>query len=128
MQLLLDTQAILWWIGADPRLSARARRAIQAVDSERFVSISSAWEMAIKSSLGKLRLPARVGRFLTEHLPRNQMAVVAVSVGDVERVETLPFHHRDPFDRLIAAQALERELVIVSPDAVFERYGVERIW
>jgi len=84
--------------------------------------------MAIKSSLGKLRLPARVGVFLAEHLPPNRINVLTISLRDIDRVAVLPFHHRDPFDRLIAAQALERNLTIVSSELVFEQYGLERIW
>jgi PIN domain nuclease of toxin-antitoxin system len=128
MRLLLDTHAVLWWIAADRRLSAPARRAIQAPNHERFVSIAVAWEMAIKSSLGKLRLPMPVGRFLGEHLAPNGMSLMAIALGDVERVERLPFHHRDPFDRLMAAQAVERGLTVVSSDPVFEQYGARRIW
>jgi PIN domain nuclease of toxin-antitoxin system len=128
VRLLLDTHAALWFFHADRRLSASARRAIQRVDNERFLSIAAAWEMAVKVSVGKLRLPTTTGRFLTEHLPRNRMSLVAITLGDVERVEGLPFHHRDPFDRLIAAQAIERALTIVSADPVFEQYGLDRIW
>jgi PIN domain nuclease of toxin-antitoxin system len=128
VRLLLDTQAALWWVGADRRLSPAARRAIRNPDNERLLSIAAAWEMAIKRSLGKLRLPMRVGAFLTEHLPRNGISLLSLSLGDVDRVEALPLHHRDPFDRLMAAQAIERGLKIVSADSVFERYDLERIW
>jgi PIN domain nuclease of toxin-antitoxin system len=128
VRLLLDTQAALWWIGADRRLSGPARRVIHAAENDRLLSIAAAWEMAIKSSLGKLRLPLRVGAFLAEHLPRNGISLLSVSLRDIDRIEALPFHHRDPFDRLMAAQAIERDLTIVSADAMFERYGLPRIW
>jgi PIN domain nuclease of toxin-antitoxin system len=128
VRLLLDTRALLWWLGADRRLSRPARRAIQSEDNERFVSIAAAWEMAVKVSLGKLRLPMPAGAFLVEHLPRNRIDLVAISLDDIRRVESLPFHHCDPFDRLMAAQALGRGLTVVSADAVFEEYGLERIW
>jgi PIN domain nuclease of toxin-antitoxin system len=128
VRLLLDTQAALWWMNADRRLSTRARAAVSDLANERFLSIAAGWEMAIKSSIGKLRLPMPIARFLSEHLPVNQMTLLAIAIDDLGRVETLPFHHRDPFDRLMAAQALERGLAVVSADAMFERYGLHRIW
>ena len=128
MKLLLDTHAALWWIADDKRLPATARRVIANANAARLLSIASAWELAIKSSLGKLKLPKPVGRFLGEHLPLNRIEMLAVTVPDLTHVEILPFHHRDPFDRLLAAQALERDLTIVSADPIFERYGVKRVW
>lgn len=128
MRLLLDTHAALWWLNDDRRLSAPARRAIENPGAERFLSIAAAWEMAIKSSLGRLKLPRPLGRFLQEHLPPNHIELLAIGTGDLSVVETLAFHHRDPFDRLMAAQAIERSLAVVSADPVFKKYGVERIW
>jgi PIN domain nuclease of toxin-antitoxin system len=126
--LLLDTQAALWWFNDDRRLSTHARRAVEHVANERFISVAAAWEMAIKVSTGKLTLPDAVGPFLREQLPPNRMTLLAVGIDDLGRVSTLPFHNRDPFDRLMAAQALERGMTIVSSDAVFEKYGAKRIW
>ena len=126
--VLLDTHAALWWIGDDPRLPRSARRAIAKPETVRFFSAASAWELSIKSSLDKLRLPLPVGRFLEEQLPINRIELLAITFADLTRLESLPFHHRDPFDRLIAAQALDRDLAIVSTDRVFEEYGVTRIW
>ncbi|HZR25718.1 MAG TPA: type II toxin-antitoxin system VapC family toxin [Vicinamibacterales bacterium] len=128
VELLLDTHVLLWWLSDDERLSKRARAALQSAKNERFVSIATAWELAIKVSLGRLKLPTAVGRFLADQLPSNAMSLLALSLYDVDLVERLPFHHRDPFDRLMAAQALERNLVMVSIDPIFEQYGVDRIW
>jgi PIN domain nuclease of toxin-antitoxin system len=128
VRLLLDTHAALWWINDDTRLSAAARRAIARQDSVRLLSVASAWELTIKSSIGKLRLPLPAGRFLEEHLPINRIELLPITFGELTQVEALPFHHRDPFDRMIAAQALERDLAIVSVDPVFERYGLKRVW
>ena len=128
MRLLLDTHAALWWFSDDRRLSATARRAIAKPDTVRLLSIASAWELTIKSSLGKLRLPLPAGRFLEEHLPINRIELLAITLGELTRVEALPFHNRDPFDRIIAAQALERDLAIVSADLIFKKYGVKRVW
>jgi len=128
VRLLIDTQAVLWWINDDERLSTSAKRAIAKPASTRLLSMASAWELAIKSSLEKLKLPLPVGKFLETHLPINRIELLAPTFGDLTRVEALPFHHRDPFDRLIAAQALERDLTMVSSDPTFEKYGIDRIW
>jgi PIN domain nuclease of toxin-antitoxin system len=128
VRLLLDTHAALWWLSGDAQLAAGARRAIAAAENVRLFSVASGWEIAIKTSLGKLRLPRRVDAFLERHLPLNRIELLAITLGDLKRVESLPFHHRDPFDRMLAAQALGRDLAIVSADPIFERYGARRIW
>lgn len=92
------------------------------------VSLASCWEMAIKVSLGTLRLPDPLERFVPEQLAANGFRILTIDLGDVTRVATLPFHHRDPFDRLLAAQALDGGLAIVSADPIFRRYGVRRVW
>lgn len=84
--------------------------------------------MAIKSSLGKLEISGTLERFIPEQLVTNGFRELGIEVRHTARVARLPFHHRDPFDRLLAAQALEEGLAIVSADAVFRRYGVKRIW
>ena len=84
--------------------------------------------MAIKASLGRLELAGRLDRFLAEHMAANRVQPLGVQLDHVARVASLPFHHRDPFDRLLAAQALSEGLSIVSADPVFARYGVKRIW
>ena len=88
----------------------------------------SSWEIAIKASLGKLRLGTPLERFVPEHMAANGFRMLGIEFDDVARIESLPFHHRDPFDRLLVAQALRRDLVIASRDRSFDRYGVERIW
>ena len=126
MALLLDTQAFLWWVTDDARLSKRASRAIAA--SPCLLSVASCWEMAIKASLGKLELPGQVSRFVQEQLEVNGFNLLPVSLEHAGGVAGLPFHHRDPFDRLLAAQARYDELDIVSSDPIFTKYGVKRIW
>ena len=126
MRLLLDTQAFLWWVADDPRLSKRAARAI--AESECLLSMASCWEMAIKTSLGKLTLPGPLQRFVQEQLEVNGFILLAVSLEHAGGVATLPFHHHDPFDRLLAAQARAEELSIVSADPMFPKYGVKRVW
>src|SRR5439155_112916 len=113
-------------MNADKRMSAPARKAIASPENERTLSIAAAWEMAVKNSLGKLKLPLPFGSFLTEHLLQSRIAVIAITIRDLARVEMLPFHLRDPFDRLMAAQALERSWTFVSSNPVFEHSGVDR--
>lgn len=128
MRLLLDTHAFLWWVGDDDALSARAREAIADPENECLVSAASAWEMAIKVSIGKLRIGGEVRRFVPDQMTANGFEPLAVSVAHAARVADLPFHHRDPFDRLLAAQALEERIAIVSADPIFGKYRVKRIW
>lgn len=127
MRVLLDTHAFLWWANDDRRLSAPARKAIAAA-GDAFLSVASCWEMAIKVSRGRLTLPRPIAQFVPEQLAMNGVQLLQIELDDVARVATLPFHHRDPFDRLLAAQALSEELTLVSADPVFRKYGVKRAW
>jgi PIN domain nuclease of toxin-antitoxin system len=128
MKLLIDTHTFLWWVEDDASLSAKARAAIAEPGHECFFSVASGWEMAIKISLGKLKIPAALDRFLPEQLAANNFDVLGIETRHLTRVAALPFHHRDPFDRLLAAQAVEDKLTIVSADPIFKEYGVKRIW
>ena len=127
MRVLLDTHTFLWWVSDDARLSARARASIRDAD-EAYLSIASCWEMAIKVSLGKLTLSLPVERFVAEHSAASEFSLLPIDLDDVGRVARLPFHHRDPFDRLLAAQALSEGLTIVSQDPMFRKYGAKRLW
>ena len=128
MRLLLDTHAFLWWINDDPALSRRARAAMGDPANECLLSMASAWEMAIKISLGKLELEGSLERFLPEQIATNGFAMLPIDLRHVSRVTRLPFHHRDPFDRLLVAQALVEGLAVVTADATFVKYGVRRTW
>lgn len=128
MQLLLDTNAFLKWVEGDPGLPRKARAAIADPDNECLVSTASAWEIAIKCGLGKLRLSMAAGRYLTDHVIANGFRLLDIELRHVARVEFLANHHRDPFDRLLIAQALEENLSVVSADQIFRKYGVKRIW
>jgi PIN domain nuclease of toxin-antitoxin system len=124
--VLLDTQAFLWWIADDARLTKAARRAIAA--NACLLSVASCWEMALKTSLGKLEMPRPLDRFIQEQLEINGFSLLPIALEHASAVENLPFHHRDPFDRLLAAQARLEELAVVSSDPTFTKYGVRRIW
>ncbi len=128
MRVLLDTHAFLWWVEDLPTLSKKARGAISDPGNDCLLSMASCWEMAIKLSLGKLRFTGAIERFIPEQLAANAFHQLPIDFRHVARVATLPFHHRDPFDRLLAAQALEERCSIVSADPMFRKYGVQRIW
>jgi len=128
MRLLIDTHVFLWWVEGNRVLPARARNAIADQDHECLVSLASVWELAIKASLGKLKLSMSVERYVVEHAAQNGFRLLNISIAHVGRVETLAAHHGDPFDRLLIAQALEEKLPIVTADRIFQRYGVQRIW
>jgi len=128
VNLLLDTHAFLWWVAASGELSRKARSAIGSARNECFVSVASGWEIVIKVSLGKLRIDGALDRFLPEQLAANGFRALAIDLKHAARVATLPFHHRDPFDRLLVAQALEEDLAIVTADPVIAKYGVNRVW
>jgi PIN domain nuclease of toxin-antitoxin system len=126
LPVLLDTHAFLWWCEDSPELSTKARDAMSVQDC--FVSFASFWEIAIKVSLGKLRLPGVIDRYLATQMSLNGFEQMEISFRQIMRCATLERHHGDPFDRLLVAQAQEEELPIVSRDPVFDRYGVNRIW
>ena len=131
MRLLLDTHAFLWWVNDHDALSSRARASIADRGNECLLSLASCWEMAIKVGIGKLELPGKPGkiiRFVEEQLAANGFRSLPIELPHVARVATLPFRHRDPFDRLLAAQALAEDLTLVSADPVFRKYGIKRIW
>jgi PIN domain nuclease of toxin-antitoxin system len=128
MRLLLDTHTFLWWVCNDSTLSSAARTAISNERNECFLSIASCWEMAIKTSIGKLRLITTVERFIPDELANNDIKLLAVDFKHVAKVENLPFLHRDPFDRLLVAQALVEKMTFITADAIISDYGVKRIW
>src|SRR5436309_2461922 len=124
MNLLLDTHAFLWFIANDPKLSNQAKSEIQTPTNRRFLSMASLWEMAIKVSLGKLRVTQPFEQFIPEQLQLNRIEVLAVEFAHVAAVVSMPFHHRDPFDRLLAAQCQIEGLPLLSNDPAFDAYSV----
>jgi PIN domain nuclease of toxin-antitoxin system len=128
VRLLLDTHAFLWWIDDNRKLSKKARAAIASRDSTCYLSLASVWELAVKVGLDRLELPSSVDRFVSEQMAANAIEPLPIDLRHAGEVARLPFHHRDPFDRLLAAQALSEDLSIVSADPVFAKYGVKRVW
>lgn len=128
MKLLLDTHTLLWFIAGSSSLSINARKLIEDPSNEKFVSIVSIWETAIKVSIGKMALSAPFDDLFPHQLQINGFDVLPVKVKHASVVSALPFHHRDPFDRLLAAQAISEDMIMTSVDEVFDTYAVTREW
>ena len=128
MRVLLDTHALLWFSLDDARLSDRAKSAIASRGNDLLVSPATLWEVAIKVSIGKYELDEEFAPFFSRVLAAYNMTLLPINVEHAAAVAGLPFHHRDPFDRLLIAQALCEDISIVSADRAFDRYNVRRIW
>jgi PIN domain nuclease of toxin-antitoxin system len=126
LAVLLDTHAFLWWCEDSTELSPKARKAI--VNNDCFVSMATFWEIAIKLSLGKVRFPAAIERYLPEQVSLNGFETLEITFRQIAATAALPWHHRDPFDRLLAAQALDEKISIISRNVVLDAYGLKRIW
>jgi PIN domain nuclease of toxin-antitoxin system len=127
MPLLLDTHAFLWWLDGGPGLSVTARTAI-AGDPRVHVSAASAWEIATKFHLGKLPGAAAVAADIAGCVQGQRFLDLPIVTDDAQLAGSLPRHHRDPFDRMLVAQAIRRGLLLVSNETLFDAYGVARLW
>ena len=128
MNLLLDTHIILWALADDEeKLSKRALQAILSPGNQKFVSLASAWELAIKISNGKLSFEGGAQNFIHE-VDSNGFLMLPITGSHVAQVESLPFHHRDPFDRLLVAAALCEGLTVITADEHIPLYGVPCVW
>ncbi len=127
MNLLLDTHALLWFATGDRRLSRAARTAMEADTAVLQISTATVWELAIKSNLGRLVLPSTVQAYVAEKVGEGYR-VLPLTWAHAAAVERLPFHHRDPFDRMLVAQALAEHVSVVTRDRVFRSYGVTVVW
>lgn len=128
MRILLDTHAFLWWVTDDEQLSRRARRLLGDGKNEVFFSAASAWEISIKSSLGRVALPDDAERYVPKQLEQNAFEALPVRLQHALRVGALPDIHRDPFDRLLVAQALIEDLTLLSRDRHLASYSVRVVW
>jgi PIN domain nuclease of toxin-antitoxin system len=126
-RFLLDTHVFLWLIQGDPQLSDRVRAIIADDASQLNFSVVSIWEIAIKLNIGKLKIEHSI-EDIYQLLAQLKIEILPIERLDLDRYLTLPLHHRDPFDRLIISQAIERELILISADGSFEPYPVQRLW
>lgn len=128
MNLLLDTCALLWFLSDDPQLSTTAKTVIQDPANARWVSPISLLEIAVKVRIGKLPLKRPFGMLFPIELSSNDIHLLPIKPQHIEPLTTLPFHHKDPFDRVIVATSLVERLTLVSADAILDAYGVTRLW
>jgi PIN domain nuclease of toxin-antitoxin system len=128
VRILLDTHALLWWLFDDPKLSRKARRTIADPETEALVSSASAWEIATKHRLGKLPEAGDVVTRLPAYLRAGRFTELPISVAHALQAGRLPGPHRDPFDRMLIAQATAETLPVVTNDPVFRDYGTQVLW
>ena len=128
MRVLLDSHAFLWFIAGDAKLSRPARSAIEDSSNTVYVSAASIWEIGIKNSLGKLPLGQPFDVLIPRELAGNGFAYLPIEVAHIAQSTRLPFHHYDPFDRLLIGQAIVEDMPLVSRDSAFEPYAVRTLW
>ena len=128
MRILLDTHAFLWWIADSARLSVPGYGLIAEEANSLFVSAATAWEIATKHRIGKLPEASAVAHDVAGDIASQGFEALPITVDDAERAGRLPGPHRDPFDRILIAQAVARDLAILSNDRAFDEYGVRRLW
>ena len=128
MRLLLDTHTFIWWVNDSKRLSSNSYEMIIEPKNDLLLSIISIWEIQIKSQLGKLTLSAPLPEIIERQQQINKLQLLSLELNHIYTLNQLANHHRDPFDRLLIAQSIAEQLVLVSKDAIFDRYNVQRIW
>ncbi|NLX54749.1 MAG: type II toxin-antitoxin system VapC family toxin [Planctomycetaceae bacterium] len=128
MKLLLDTHAFLWMSLDDPKLSDTARNVIAELENELLLSPSTFWEIGIKISIRRYELQEPLDVFVDREVQRNGLVILPITSQHAGQVARLPFHHRDPFDRLLIAQSIVEQVPIISADKQLDAYGIERVW
>ncbi|OPX22085.1 MAG: PIN domain nuclease [Candidatus Latescibacterota bacterium] len=128
MRILLDTHSFLWFIAGSDSLSTQARDLIADLGNEVLLSTGSLWELAIKVSIGKIELSRPFGEIIPEQLSENEITVLPIELSHLTMLTELPFHHRDPFDRLIIAQGIVEGLPVITRDIMFRNYPVDILW
>ncbi|PCI43011.1 MAG: PIN domain nuclease [Proteobacteria bacterium] len=128
MRLLLDTHTLIWMASLDDKLSEKAKSLILDTDNELFLSVASIWEMSIKASLGKLILQQPIEQIINQQVQTNGLQLINIESAHALAVASLPWHHRDPFDRLIMAQSQLENLTILGCDTAMDAYDIKRLW
>lgn len=128
MRLLLDTHALIWWFAGNRRLSSSARQSMSDRDNDVLISAASAWEITTKYRARRLPDAEGLAEDIVGHIVAANFEELPITVEDAARAGTLPDYHRDPFDRILIAQALARNIPLISNERVFDRYGVRRLW
>lgn len=127
MDLLLDTNAFLWFCEDNPKLSSIGKQYIENPNNASFISMASLWEIAIKLSLGKLKFKISFDKFV-ELVEDNGFKILSITFEHALNVSKLEFHHRDPFDRLLISQGIVEDIPIITADTAFDKYKINRIW
>jgi PIN domain nuclease of toxin-antitoxin system len=128
VRVLIDTHIFIWYVQNNDRLPSSITAIINDGRNDILLSIASVWEMAIKQSTGKLNLGTPYASFIAEQMRLNSMELLSVRLEHLDLITTLPLHHRDPFDRLLIAQAIVEDILLISADSVFSLYPVQRMW
>jgi len=128
MKFLLDTHTLIWAATLDDQLSVKAKQIILDCNNKLFLSVASIWEMSIKASIGKLILQQPLEQIINEQIQINSIHILNIESAHALGVASLPWHHRDPFDRLLIAQSEIEKLTILGCDTVMDSYGISRIW
>ncbi len=128
MRILLDSHTLIWWFSGSPRLSGQARRAMEDEENDIFISAATAWEIATKHRLGRLPEAEVLALDFQGRIASQGFEELSITVAEGVRAGALSGHHRDPFDRILIAQAQERNLVLLTNETLFDQYGVRRLW
>jgi PIN domain nuclease of toxin-antitoxin system len=128
MQVLLDTHTLIWFFQGNENFSEKMRLLIEDENNEKLISIVSVWEMSIKQSIGKLKFSLPVKTFIEQKLAFNDFKLLNINLDHIDVITTLPLQHRDPFDRILIAQAMVEKIPIISVDTVFDAYSITRLW
>jgi len=128
VKYLLDTHTLLWIVNDDPRLSKKSKQVYLNSENLILFSIASLWEIAIKISLKKLSIEEPLNEFIQIHIKGNDIKFLNIEVPHILLLENLPYHHRDPFDRLIVTQCIHEDITLLSSDKMFDLYPIKRVW
>lgn len=128
MQLLLDTHALIWFFSGNANLSDTARNLIEDINNIKYISVASAWEMAIKQSKGKLSLSVPLDDYIREKIKLEDFQLLEIKLSHLKTISQLHFYHNDPFDRLLIAQAIVENISIISQDSLFNLYPINVVW
>ncbi|MEA5564566.1 type II toxin-antitoxin system VapC family toxin [Anabaena sp. UHCC 0399] len=128
MMWLIDTHTFIWYVTDDSKLSNQVIKLINDENNQIFLIIASIWEIGIKQSLGKLNFNLPLKMFITQQMSLNNFSLLDIKISHVSTVSQLPLHHRDPFDRMLIAQAIAENIPILSADAIFDTYPIQRLW
>ncbi|MDZ8259958.1 type II toxin-antitoxin system VapC family toxin [Nostoc sp. ChiQUE01b] len=128
MRILLDTHTLIWFFQGHKSFSDKMRLLIEDQNNEKLISIASVWEMSIKQSIGKLSFSLPIKTFIEQQIAFNDFKLLNINLDHIDVITTLPLQHRDPFDRILIAQAMVEKIPIISIDIAFDAYLITRLW